>query len=154
MNTLTEPMREIIENYSAGAVATVNEDGSPAVSPKATFVVVNDSRIAFGNIRSPQTVENVQARPKVEVNFIDVLSRKAVRIAGHATVVDKESPAGKILIPCFRDKWKPYLDVMLNFVSISITRAELILSPAYDLGHQAAELRRVNLDKLIRLTGK
>ena len=41
---------------SAGAVATVNADGTPAVSPKATFVVVDDQRVAFGNIRSPATV--------------------------------------------------------------------------------------------------
>lgn len=37
---LTQPMRTLIENYTAGAVATVNEDGTPAVSPKATFVVI------------------------------------------------------------------------------------------------------------------
>ncbi len=139
MTRLTAPMKRLIANYNAGAVATTNEDGTPAVSPKATFVVIDDGCIAFGNIRS---------RPDVEVNFIDVLTRRAVRIRGQAEVVDKESDAGRRLLPAFEEHWAPYLEHMQNFVGISITYAELILSPAYDIGHTAEELRQVNLDKL------
>ena len=51
-------MKQIIRHYSAGAVATVNADGSPSVSPKATFVIVDDHCIAYGNIRSPGTSPN------------------------------------------------------------------------------------------------
>jgi hypothetical protein len=54
-------------------------------------------------------------------------------------------------MPLFQQSWAPYLDVMQAFVSISITRAELILSPAYDVGHEKAELVRVNLEKLNQL---
>ena len=151
MKKLTAPMKRLIANYNAGAVATINEDGTPAVSPKATFVVVDDGCIAFGNIRSPGTVTNIRSRPDVEVNFIDVLTRRAVRVRGRAEIVDKESEAGQRLLPAFREFWAPYLDRMQNFVSISITHAELILSPAYDIGHTAEELRRVNLDKLAGL---
>ena len=64
----------------ADAVATTNEDGTPAVSPKAIFVVVGEPRIAFGNIRSPGTAANIRSRPDVEVNFIDVLARRVVRV--------------------------------------------------------------------------
>ncbi len=141
-------MKRLIENFSAGAVATVNEDGTPAVSPKATFVVVDDTCLAFGNIRSPGTVANTRARREVEVNFIDVLTRRAVRVRGRAEVVEKASEAGARLIPAFEEKWAPYLSVMENFVSISVTHAELVLSPAYDLGHTAEELERTNREKL------
>ena len=55
MSNLTEPMKRLIRNFSVGAVATINEDGTPAVSPKATFVVVDDECIAFGNIRIPRS---------------------------------------------------------------------------------------------------
>ena len=151
MKKLTAPMKRLIANYNAGAVATINEDGTPAVSPKATFVVVDDGCIAFGNIRSPGTVANIRSRPDVEVNFIDVLTRRAVRVRGRAELVDKESEAGQRLLPAFREFWAPYLDRMQNFVSISITHAELVLSPAYDIGHTAEQLRRVNLDKLAGL---
>ena len=40
---------------------------------------------------------------------------------------------------------------MQCFVSISVTHSELVLSPAYDIGHTTDELRRVNLDKLAGL---
>ena len=152
MSSLTDPMKRLIENYRAGAVATVNEDGAPAVSPKATFVIIDDECIAFGDIRSPGTVANIRSRPDVEVNFIDVLTRRAVRIKGRAEVVEKESEAGQRLLPAFEVDWGPYLNVMQNFVRISVVDAELILSPAYDVGHTAEELRRVNLEKLNELS--
>ena len=148
MTKLTEPMKRLIATYSAGAVATTNEDGTPAVSPKATFVVIDDEQVAFGNIRSPGTVANIRARPDVEVNFIDVLTRRAVRVKGRAAIVETESEAGQALLPAFEEHWAPYLEYMENFVCISVTHAELILSPAYDIGHTAADLHRVNLERL------
>ena len=148
MDKLTAPMKRLITTYNAGAVGTVNDDGTPAVSPKATFVVVDDGCIAFGNIRSPCTVANIRSRPHVEVNFIDVLTRRAVRIKGRAEIVEKDTGAGQRLLPVFQEHWGPYLPHMQCFVSISVAHAELILSPAYDIGHTADELRRVNLDKL------
>ena len=154
MTMLTEPMKRLIENYLAGAVATVDDNGMPAVSPKATFVIVDDDCLAFGNIRSPGTVANIRARPDVEVNFIDVLTRRAVRVKGRAEVVEKESATGQSLLPAFEAHWAPYVDLMETFVRISVTHAELILSPAYDVGHTAEELRRVNLEKLSKLGQK
>lgn len=151
MNKLTEPMKRLIENYSAGAVATINADGTPAVSPKATFVVIDDECIAFGNIRSPGTLANIRLCPDLEVSFVDVLTRRAVRVKGRAEIIGKESETGKRLVPAFKKNWAPYLNLIQNFVSISITRTELILSPAYDVGHTAEELQRVNLDKLSKL---
>ena len=148
MKKLTTPMKRLIASYNVGAVGTINEDGTPAVSPKRTFVVIDDGCIGFGNIRSPGTVANIQSRPDVEVNFIDVLTRCAVRVKGQAEIVDKESEAGRRLMPAFEEHWAPYLPHMQCFVSISVTHAELVLSPAYDIGHTADELRRVNLEKL------
>ena len=152
MSKLTKPMRWIIENYSVGAVATVNEDGTPAVSPKATFVVIDDGKIVFGNIRSPGTVANIRLNSAIEVIFTDVLTRRAVRVKGRAEIIDKNSESGQGLLPAFEINWSPYLDHIQNFVSISVTHAELILSPAYDFGHTAEELRLINLDKLSKLS--
>jgi general stress protein 26 len=152
MSILSPPMKRLIENYSAGSVATVNDDGTPAVSPKATFMIVDDATVAFGNIRSPATLANLRLRPDVEVNFIDVLTRRAVRIRGRAEIVEKESEMGRKLMPLFEQKWASFLDALENFVCISVSHAELILSPAYDIGQSAAELRRTNLDKLNKLS--
>ena len=148
MSHLTPIMRELIAAYSAGAVASVNEDGTPSVSPKATFVVIDDSNIAFGDIRSPATVANLSSRPAVEVVFTDVLRRRAVRIKGRARVIDKASADGQTLVNAFEPLWAAYIDLICRFVRIEIHAAELILSPAYDIGLTADELRRLNLDKL------
>ena len=88
---ITEPIRRIIEENTIGLVATVAPDGSPAVSPKATMVIVDERTIAFSDLRSPQTVRNIRLNPAVELNFIDVFSRKAARVKGHATYYEKGS---------------------------------------------------------------
>jgi hypothetical protein len=151
MHKLTESMKQIIRNYSAGAVATVNADGSPSVSPKATFVIVDDSCIAYGNIRSPGSSANLLKRPRVEVCFTDVLARMAVRVGGSAQVVAKDSDRGLQLMPCFEEYWSAYLEVMQDFVCISIDKTELINSPAYDVGLTRDELIKSNFEKLSRL---
>lgn len=148
---LDDAMKRLITNHRAGMVATVNDDGTPAVSPKATFVIVDDATLAFGNIRSPGTLANIRKRPAVEINFIDVLTRRAVRVAGTARIVAKAT-ASDALAQAMRADWDEYLDHISDYVEIAIARAELILSPAYDLGYTESELRRANLDKLTRAT--
>lgn len=147
---LTSEMRQLIVDHSAGMVATINDDGTPSVSPKATFVVLGDTTIAFGNIRSPGTLANLRKRPAVEVCFIDVLRRKAVRVSGGGTIVRK-ADADAALRAAFEETWAPYIAHMSAFVSIAVSDAEMILSPAYDLGLTEEELRRTNLERLSTL---
>ena len=144
---LTEDMKLLIRAFSAGSVATVNVDGTPAVSPKATFVIVDDETLAFGNLRSPGTLANLRANPAVEVCFTDVLSRKAVRVTGKASILGK-AEAPPPLRDAFNDAWGDYVPHMSAFVVIKVSAAQLILSPAYDFGHTEAELRAANLERL------
>ena len=81
-------MRILIENHSAGMVATVNVDGTPSVSPKATFLLLSDNQLIFSNIRSPNTVQNIKDRFNVEVCFIDLVLRKSARITGIAEYIE------------------------------------------------------------------
>ncbi|MEM8972329.1 MAG: pyridoxamine 5'-phosphate oxidase family protein [Pseudomonadota bacterium] len=144
---LTEEMQSIIRNYTCGSVATINEDGSAAVSPKATFVVVDEATIAYGDIRSPATRRNILARSQVEVVFLDVLHRKAVRVRGNAEVVDKADADPKMQA-AFNEVWADFLDGMSAFVRIKLSSAKLILSPAYDRGATEEQLKQANLEKL------
>ncbi len=144
---LSAEMKQLIQNHSAGMVATINDDGTPSVSPKATFIIIDDATIAFGNIRSPGTLANLRKRPAVEVCFIDVLTRKAVRVTGTSTVIQK-AEASPDLLAAYETAWADYLSHMSAFVKIMINAAELILSPAYDLGHTEDDLRQTNLAKL------
>ena len=144
---LTEEMQTLIRNFSAGAVATVNEDGTPSVSPKATFVVLDDATIAFGNIRSPGTVKNLSRNPAIEVCFTDILTRRAVRVTGRAAVVLR-SEADTTLEAAYAEDWEQYQPHVRSYVKINISAAQMIYSPAYDIGLTETELRSANLNKL------
>ena len=144
---LTDDIKTLIRRHRAGMVATINDDGTPSVSPKATFVILDDSTLAFGNIRSPGTLSNLKKRSSVEVCFIDVVHRKAVRVTGVASIVRK-ADAERDLMAAFETDWPDYIGHMSAFVKIDVSACELILSPAYDLGITEDELRRTNLKKL------
>ena len=112
----------------------------PNLSPKGTFVVLNNTQLAFGHIRSPGTIGNIAERPMIEVNFLDVLSRKAVRLRGSAKIFSKGAPEFGPLFAAL-SVWKGYTELMKAVVRVDIEKATLILSPAYDIGHTEAQLR-------------
>ena len=78
---IPRPARDVIARPPLGFVATITPDGQPAVSPKGTFLVLDDATIGFGNIRSPGTLANLAARPGVEVCFVDPFTRKGARLS-------------------------------------------------------------------------
>ena len=86
---LTADMKRIIEEQRLGFVATAGADREPNLSPKGTFVVLDDQTIGFGEIRSPGTIRNLRVNPRVEVNFVDPFVRKGYRFAGTATIVER-----------------------------------------------------------------
>src|SRR5262245_32415760 len=137
---LTEDMKSLTATFPLGFVASVNKDGTPNLSPKGTFVVLNERQLAFGHIRSPQTMGNIAERPTIEINFLDVLARKAVRVRGRAQMFARSAPEFSSLFAAFSG-WTGYTDIMKAVVRVDIEKASLILSPAYDLGHTEAQLR-------------
>ncbi len=86
---LSPDMKRIIEQQRLGFVATAAPDGTPNLSPKGTFVVLDDATIAFGEIRSPGTIRNLRENALIEVNFVDPFVRKGYRFAGTARVVER-----------------------------------------------------------------
>jgi uncharacterized protein len=57
---LTPDMQRIVGEQRLGFVATVNLDGTPNLSPKATFVVIDPATLAFAELRSPGTLRNLE----------------------------------------------------------------------------------------------
>jgi uncharacterized protein len=139
---LTADMKRIVREQRLGFVATVNTDGTPNVSPKATFVVLDDSTIAFGEIRSPGTVRNLKSNPAIEVNFVDPFVRKGCRLAGHATVLERGARGFEAMLGCFGE-YGDLASRMRAVVSIAVSRALPVTSPAYDRGSTEPELRRL-----------
>jgi uncharacterized protein len=136
---LTSDMKRVIKEQPLGFVATTSADGTPNVSPKGTFVVLDDRTIAFGEIRSPGTIRNLRTNPRVEVNFVDVFVRKGYRFSGNATVIERGEQSFEPLLHKLRSTLSPRIRAI---VIISVDRALPLTSPVYDDGKSEAEIRR------------
>lgn len=131
--TLNAKTRKLIARFPLGFVATVTPDGRPAVSPKGTFLVLDEDTLAFGEIRSPGTMANLAHRAEAEINFIDQWIRKGVRVRGKVRVV---GPGAEFdtLIGRWRDVWGDLADRINALVLISADDVKPLTTPPYDDG--------------------
>jgi hypothetical protein len=93
MIEITSDMEAIIKNAILSFVATVNEDGTPNLSPKASLTVANGV-LYFADIASPRTILNLKRNPAVEINVVDIFQRRGYRFKGRALILppdDEES---------------------------------------------------------------
>lgn len=131
---LDASQQDLIAKFPLGFVATVTPNGTPAVSPKGTFLVLDTSTIAFGHIRSPGTLRNLEQNPAVEVNFADPFLRKALRVRGVATIHDQDTPRFAELHPRWRETWGDLACRVKAIAQIHIAEAQTITTPPYDDG--------------------
>ena len=129
-----------IEMWRLGFVATVTPGGRPSVSPKGTFIIVDDETIAFGEIRSPQTVANLTVNPELEVNFVDQFTRKGVRIRGRAEFLRPGSDPFAALFPQFEAIWGDLAKRINVIVRIPVDAAKPLSTPPYDDGATESEM--------------
>lgn len=136
---LTDEQTRLIGHFPLGMVASIRADGGPAVSPKGTFLVLDATRVGYADIRSPATTTNLGRDSRVEVTFLDPFARKAVRLAGTATVHPKGTNAHDTLIGKWQAQWPDLTPRIRALVTIDLTCAETILTPPYDDGVTEAE---------------
>ena len=86
MIEITVDMEAIIKQAILSFVATVNEDGTPNLSPKASLTVTNGV-LYFADIASPRTILNLRRNPAVEINVIDIFQRRGYRFKGRALIL-------------------------------------------------------------------
>ena len=130
----------IIEQFPLGFVATIDAEGRPCVSPKGTFLALDSDTIAFGEIRSPQTLANLRANPETEVNFVDPFLRKGVRVRGRARLVEQGSEAFGELIDRWVAVWSDLARRINVLVLIDVAEARPLSTPPYDDGVSEAEM--------------
>ena len=68
MGILTTDMQQLVREQRLAFVASVNADGTPSLSPKATATVFDDDHLAYLDVASPGTRANVAANPVLEIN--------------------------------------------------------------------------------------
>lgn len=136
---LTPEMQRLIGEQPLGFLATVTPDGKPSVSPKGTFTVLDDATIAFGEIRSPGTIRNLQGNPAIDVNFVDPFTRKGCRVSGVATIVTRGADDFDELLARLNTALAQRIRAI---VVIAVTKALPLSSPSYDDGATEESLRK------------
>jgi uncharacterized protein len=135
---LDSDVRRVVDEQRLCFVATVNADGTPNLSPKGSIRVWDEQRLLFGDFRSPATIGNLEARPAVEINVVDPISRKGYRFRGTARVLrsgeERERAAAFLEEAGVPDGFGPVVVVDVALVSA-------VISPAYDAGATEAEIR-------------
>ena len=130
MGIITDDMKRVIESTRLAFVATVNADGTPNLSPKSSLAVVDEDRIGFADIASPNTVRNLRANPAIEVNAIDIFMRRGYRFRGTATLEPPGSAVyDRIAEPFWAENGKSF--PIHGVVNIAVEKALPVLSPAY-----------------------
>ena len=135
---ITEKIGKFVSQQKLGFVATVSPNGTPNLSPKGTISVLNENTLVFANIRSPQTIENLEKNPSVEINIVDPFSRRGYRFKGIAKIISDGEEYNKIILS-YRQN-----GIQTTIKSIVIVNVKQILevtSPLYDVGYTEEELR-------------
>jgi hypothetical protein len=127
---ITDDMRLIVRATRLCFAATVDEDGSPNLSPKSSLMVYDDSHLVFANIASPNTVRNLRRNPAIEINAIDIFMRRGYRFKGTAELMLPGSPEYDFVAdPFWAENGKQF--PVHEVVKIALERAAPVLSPAY-----------------------
>ena len=138
MVVITEEIKNFANFQKLGYVATVSIDNTPNLSPKGTIMILDKSYIAFANIQSPKTVENLKHNSSIEVNVVDPFSRKGYRFKGTAEIISSGDKFNKIISYY---KTSGVKSIIKSIILVKIEKLSEIFSPLYDLGHTEEELK-------------
>ncbi len=130
MAIITDDMRDIVKATRLCFVATVDDDGTPNLSPKSSLMVYDDDHLVFANIASPNTVRNLRREPAIEINAIDIFMRRGYRFKGTAELMPPGTPEYDFVAePFWADNGKQF--PVHEIVKVHVARAVPVLSPAY-----------------------
>jgi len=131
-------MKDFLNSQKLGYVATVSELGLPNLSPKGTIIAWDEETLVFADIRSPNTIKNLEQNPHLEINVVDPFLRKGFRFKGQGTIV-KTGEVFKSILEHYRQSGikSPIGSIIL----VEISEILEITSPLYDLGVTEDEMK-------------
>jgi len=145
---LDDDMKKIISTTVLCFAATVNKDGTPNLSPKSSLKVYDNRNLIFANMASPQTVNNLIRNPAIEINCVDIFSRRGYGFSGAATIHNGSDP---IYTTLKQDIAVEHGDAIPVFDAIMVQVSEVrkVVSPAYTFIDGVTEelLRKAYYDK-------
>ncbi|HEX4183611.1 MAG TPA: pyridoxamine 5'-phosphate oxidase family protein [Caulobacteraceae bacterium] len=148
MNEITADVKAVIKRAILSFVATINEDGTPNLSPKASLTVVNGA-LYFADIASPQTLANLDRNPAVSINVVDVFERRGYRFEGRGLILSPDGDEFSAIANWVRATNGPEYPID-HVVKIETTSITPLLSPAHvfaDPPRSQDEIRRTYLQK-------
>ena len=135
---ITPEIKDFLNLQKLGYVATVSSDGKPNISPKGTIIGWTFDTLAFADIRSPDTLNNLRVNPDVEINVIDPIFRKGFLFQGTARIVEAGSLYDDILNYYRTNGVK---SPIRSIVLVDVSSVSKVTSPLYDLGIPQHEIK-------------
>lgn len=138
MEKISEFVKNFLNSQKLGYVATVSEDGTPNLSPKGTIISWDENTLAFADIRSPNTIKNLQKNPNIEINVVDPLLRKGFRFKGMGKII-QNGPTYEAILRHYRTIGikSPIGAIVL----VEISDVFEVTSPLYDLGFSEEQIK-------------
>ena len=135
---ISQEIKDFLDLQKLGYVATVSSDGKPNISPKGTIIAWTSKILAFADIRSPDTMKNLQNNPFVEINVIDPLLRKGYLFKGQARIIKDNSQFEEILTHYRKKGIKSPINAI---VLVDVSEVSEVISPLYDMGISEQEIK-------------
>lgn len=136
---MSQDLKNFLNSQKLGYVATVSPDNTPNLSPKGTIIVWKENTLAFADIRSPNTIKNLEKNPNLEVNVVDPLLRKGYRLSGMGSIIKNGEEFEAILNQYRENGIKSPIKAI---VIVTIKKISEVTSPLYDLGFSESEIKQ------------
>jgi predicted pyridoxine 5'-phosphate oxidase superfamily flavin-nucleotide-binding protein len=130
LKILDSDIQAIISETILCFAATINQDGSPNLSPKSTLKVFDDNHLIFANIASPKTTSNLKRDPRIEINCVDIFSRRGYRFKGRGVVHSIGTQIHDDLLLEIKNEHGNSIPV-IDAILIEVLEVKPVLSPAY-----------------------
>ena len=137
MISIPDNIKNFVNFQKLGYVATISKDGTPTLSPKGTIAVIDKSTLVFADIRSPQTIQNLQENPSIEINVVDPFQRLGYRFKGNGRIINEGSEFDRVLDYYVNLGVKSKIS---SIVMVDVKSMSEVTSPSYDLGATKDEL--------------
>ena len=138
MAKISDEIKHFLERQKLGFVATISPDNTPNVSPKGTILAWDDEHLIFADIKSPQTISNLENNPSVEINVVDPILRKGYRFKGKGMILKDNEEFSKILKFYEEKGIKSRINAV---VMVKVDTLSEVTSPLYDLGFSEEEIK-------------
>ena len=137
MQKIPEEVKKFLNSQKLGYVATISDDNTPNLSPKGTIIPWND-QLAFADIRSPNTMKNLEKNSNLEINVVDPISRKGFRFKGTGQII-KEGTTYEDILEHYRQNGVK--SPIGGIVLVDVVEYSEVISPLYDLGVTEDEMK-------------